>query len=53
MKTYLNVKIEDFKGNEKQIFGLMYDIIGRRKDNRLPDDGTSEQDLASKFCNFL
>ena len=31
----------------------MYHIIGRVKENGLPDDGTSEQDLASKFCNFF
>ena len=31
----------------------MYDIIGRMKENRLPDTGTSEQDLASKSCNFF
>ena len=31
----------------------MYDIIASIKENRLPDVGTSEQDLASKFCNFF
>ena len=31
----------------------MYDIIGRVKENVLPDAGTSEQDLPSKFCNFF
>ena len=31
----------------------MYDIIGRVKENVLPDSGTSEQDRASKFCNFF
>ena len=31
----------------------MYDIIGRVKVNVLPDSGTPEQDLASKFCNFF
>ena len=31
----------------------MYDIIGRVKENLPPDSGTSEQDLASKFCNFF
>ena len=31
----------------------MYDIIGRVKENLLPDSGTSEQDLVNKFCNFF
>ena len=31
----------------------MYDIIGKVKGNVQPDSGTSEQDLASKFCNFF
>ena len=31
----------------------MCDIIGRVKENVLPDSGTSEQDLMSKFCNFF
>ena len=31
----------------------MYDIIGKVKENVLPDSRTSEQDLASKFCNFF
>ena len=31
----------------------MYNIIGRVKENVLPDSGTSEQDLVSKFCNFF
>ena len=47
------MKIEEFKGNGKRLFNLMYDIIGRVKENVLPDDGTSEQDLASRFCNFF
>ena len=38
---------------EKRLFSLMYDIIGRVKENVLPDSGSSEQDLASKFCNFF
>ena len=44
--------IEEFIGDGKRLFSLMYDIIGRVKENVLPDSGTSEQDLASKFCNF-
>ena len=47
------MKIEEFKGDEKRLFSLMYDIIGRVKEDVLPDYGTSEQDLASKFCNFF
>ena len=31
----------------------MYDIIGRVKENVLPDAGTSEQDPARNFCNFF
>ena len=31
----------------------MYDTIGSVKENGLPEAGTSEQDLASKFCNFF
>ena len=31
----------------------MYAITGRVKENGLPDVGTSEQDLATKFCNFF
>ena len=31
----------------------MSDIIDRVKENVLPNSGTSEQDLASKFCNFF
>ena len=31
----------------------MYDIIGRIKENVLPDAGTSEQDIASKLGNFF
>ena len=31
----------------------MYDIIGRVKENGLPDAGTSEQDLASIFSNLF
>ena len=27
--------------------------MGRVKGHRLPDVGTSEQDLATKFCNFF
>ena len=52
-KNYLNMKKEEFKGDGKGLFSLMYDIIGRVKENVLPDSGTSEQDLASKFCNFF
>ena len=52
-KNYLNMKIEGFKGNGKKLFSLMYDIIGRVKENVLPDAENSEQDLTSKFCNFL
>ena len=47
------MRIEEFKGNGEQLFSLMYDIIGRVKENVLPDAGTSEQDLASKFCNLF
>ena len=46
-KNYLNRKIEEFKGDGKSLFRLMCDIIGRVKENVLPDSGTSEQDLAS------
>ena len=52
-KNYLNMKIEEFKGNGKKIFDLMYDIIGRDKENGLPDAGTSKQDLASKFSIYF
>ena len=52
-KNYLNMKIEEYKGNGKKLFSLMYDIIGRVKEIGLPDDDTSEQDLAGKFCNFF
>ena len=52
-KNYLNMKIEEFKGDEKSLFSLTYDIIGKVKENVLPDSGTSEQELASKFCNFF
>ena len=52
-KNYLNRKIEEFKGDGKRLFSLMYGIIGRVKGNVPPDSGTSEQDLASKFCNFF
>ena len=31
----------------------MYDIMCRVNENVLPDAGTSEQDLASKFCNLF
>ena len=31
----------------------MYDILGRVKERVLPDSGTSEQNLASNFCNFF
>ena len=31
----------------------MYDIIGRIKENGIPDAETSQKDLASKFCNFF
>ena len=31
----------------------MYDIISRVKENVLLDSETSEQDLASKFCNVF
>ena len=47
------MKIEKFKGDGKRLLSLMYDIIGRVKENVLPDLGTSEQDLASKFCNIF
>ena len=50
-KDYLNMTIEKFKGDGKGLFSLMYDIM--IKENVLPDYGTSEQDLASKFCNFF
>ena len=36
------MKIEEFKGNEKKLFSLMYDIIDRVTENMLPDAGTSE-----------
>ena len=49
-KNYLNREIE---GDGKRLFSLMYDIIGRVKEHVLPDSGTSEQDLVSKFCNFF
>ena len=52
-KNYLNRRIENFKGDGNGLFSLMYDIIGRVKENVLPDFGTSEQDLVSKFCNFF
>ena len=39
-KNYLNMKIEEFKGDGKRLFTLMYDIIVRDKDNVLPDSGT-------------
>ena len=41
------------KSKGKKLFGLIYDIIGRIKENRLMDAGTFEQDLAGKFCNFF
>ena len=31
----------------------MYNSIGRIKENRLQNAGTSEQDLAIKFYNFF
>ena len=46
-------KIEELKGDRKRPFSLMYDIIGRLKENVLSDSGTSEQDLVSKFFNSL
>ena len=52
-KNYLNRKIEEIKGDGKRLFSLMYDIIGKVKENVLLDSGTSEQDLVSKLCNFL
>ena len=52
-KNYLNRKTEEFKGDGKRLFSLMYDIIGRVGENVLPDSGTLEQDLVSKFCNFF
>ena len=52
-KNYLNMKIEEFKGDGKRLFSLMFDIIGRVKENVLPDSGISEQDLVSIFCNFF
>ena len=47
------MKIEEFKGNGKKLISLMYDIIGRVKENVLLDARTSEQDLARKFCISL
>ena len=47
------MKIEEFKGDGKRLFSLMYDIIGRTKENVLSDSGTSEQNPASKFCKFF
>ena len=47
------MKIEKFKGNGNKLFSLMYDIIGRVKENMLSDARISEQDLANKFCNFF
>ena len=38
---------------EKKLFSLMYDIIGRIKQNGLLDAGISKQDLANKFYNFF
>ena len=52
-KNYLNKRIEEFKSNGKKPFNLMYDIIGKVKENSLPNDGISEQNLASIFCNFI
>ena len=37
---------------EKRLFGLLYEIIDRVKENSLSDAGNSEQNLASKFCYF-
>ena len=31
----------------------MYGIIGKVKENSLPEDGNSEQKLASTFCHFI
>ena len=31
----------------------MYDIIGKVKENSLPGDVISEENLARKFCNFF
>ena len=31
----------------------MYKIIGKVKENSLPDHGTSEENLPSKFCNIF
>ena len=41
-KNYLNIKIEECKGDANRLFSLMYDIIDRVKENVLPDFRTSE-----------
>ena len=46
-------KLKKFKGKGKKLFSFMYNIIDRVKVHGLLDAGTSEQDLASKFCNFF
>ena len=47
------MKIEEFKGNGQKLFSLMYDIIGRIKENWLQEAQTSEQDLTNKLCNIF
>ena len=47
------MKIEEFKGDGIRLFSLMCDIIGRVKENVLPDSGTLEKDLAINFCTFF